>query len=182
LAHPAGNASLDAELRKERNMSRTIVCAIDDRMSGETVRTAGELAEALDARLVLVHVQPDAPLLPGTVADRERARHRVIRAGMTVLSNAGEMLPADLDVAYRAEFGPVSETVRQVAEDEDASLLVVGRRRRGALSSSLLGSVADQLALESPCPLVIVPSRTGHATEGPRQGGHDHRAAAEVAA
>lgn len=146
-------------------MARTIVCAIDDRMSGQTVKAAGELAAELDARLVLVHVQPDPPLLPGTVADRERARHRVIRAGTTVLSNAGEILPADLDVAYRAEFGAVSETLRQVVVDEGASLLVVGRRRRGALSSSLLGSVAHQLALESPCPLVIVPRRTGALAE-----------------
>jgi nucleotide-binding universal stress UspA family protein len=151
-------------------MARTIVCAIDDRMSAETVMTAGELAETLDARVVLVHVQPDPPLLPGTVADRERARHRVIRTGTTVLSSAGEMLPAQLDVAYRAEFGPVSETVRQVAEDEDASLLVVGCRRRGALASSVLGSVSNRLARESPCTLVIVPSRTRHRIEGPRQG------------
>ena len=146
-------------------MARTIVCAIDDRMFAETVKTAGELADALDARVVLVHVQADPPLLPGTVADRERARHRVLRTGTTVLSNAGEMLPAELDVAYRAEFGPVSETVRRVADDEDASLLVVGRRRRGALSSSLLGSVSNQLARESRCPVVIVPSRTGALAE-----------------
>lgn len=153
-------------------MSRTIVCAIDDRTPAETVKAAGELADALDARVVLVHVQPDPPLLPGTVADRERARHRVLRTGTTVLSTAGEMLPAELDVAYRAEFGPVSETVRKVAEEEDASFLVVGRRSRGALSSSLLGSVSNQLARESPCPLVIVPSRTGQ----------DHQIVAEVAA
>jgi len=151
-------------------MARTVVCAIDNRMSGETVTTAGELAQTLGARVALVHVQPDPPLLPGTVADRERARHRVIRTGMTVLSSAGELLPPELDVAYRAEFGPVSETLRQVAEDEEASLLVVGCRRRGPLASSLLGSVSSQLARESPCPLVIVPSRTGCGVEGPGQG------------
>ena len=141
-------------------MARTVVCAIDERTSGETVTTAGALAQALDARVVLVHVQPDPPLLAGTVADRERARHRVIRTSMTGLSSAGELLPAELDLAYRAELGPVSETLRQVAEDEDASLLVIGSRRRGPLASSLLGSVSSELGRESPCPVVVVPSST----------------------
>jgi nucleotide-binding universal stress UspA family protein len=155
---------------REATMERTIVCAIDDdEMFTEVVATAGELAATIDARVVLVHVQPDPPLLPGTVEERERARHRVIRTGMAVLVSGGDMLPAELDIAYRAEFGPVAEMLCRVAEEENASLLLAGCRRRGALASTILGSVSHDLAREAPCPVVIVPRRT-RSQERPRQG------------
>jgi nucleotide-binding universal stress UspA family protein len=151
-------------------MERTIVCAVDERMSGEVAATVGELAAALDAQVVLVHVQPDPPLLPGSVDERERARHRVIRRGMAILSDAADVVPAELDVALRAEVGLIAEMVSQVAEEENAALLVAGCRRRGALASTILGSVSHDLAREAPCPVVIVPRRTSSRAERRRRG------------
>lgn len=40
---------------------------------------------------------------------------------------------------------------------KDADLLVVGTRGRGGFAGLMLGSVSQQVAQHSPCPLVIVP-------------------------
>ena len=139
-------------------MEPTIVCAVDTRTPDEVVRVAGTLAEQLDARLMLVHVQGDPSLLPGSVEDRERVRHGRNEAGLEILERAGEVLPYGLDVEYRSELGSVVGRLCRVAEDVDALVLVAGCRRRGALVTSLLGSVSHEISRHAPCPVLIVPS------------------------
>jgi nucleotide-binding universal stress UspA family protein len=53
--------------------------------------------------------------------------------------------------------GPPSAAIIKVAADEQADLVVVGRRGRGGFSELLLGSVSHQLAHHVGRPLVIVP-------------------------
>jgi nucleotide-binding universal stress UspA family protein len=139
-------------------MEPTIVCAVDTRTPDEVVRVAGRLATQLDAHLTLVHVQPDPPLLPGSVQDRERARNRRNRDGLEMLERAGDVLPDGLSVEYRSELGSVLGRLSRVAEETDAMLLVAGCRRRGALVTSLLGSVSHELSRHAACPVLIVPS------------------------
>jgi nucleotide-binding universal stress UspA family protein len=139
-------------------MQPTIVAAVDTRTPDEVVRVAGRLATQLDAHLALVHVQADPPLLPGSVEDRERARNRKNTEGLELLERAGEVLPEGLSVEYRSELGSVVGRLSRVAEETEALLLVVGRRRRGALVTSLLGSVSHELSRRAPSPVLIVPS------------------------
>jgi nucleotide-binding universal stress UspA family protein len=139
-------------------MEPTIVCAVDTRTPDEVVRVAGRLATQLDAHLTLVHVQPDPPLLPGSVEDRERARNRKNQDGLQMLERAGGLLPDGLSIEYRSELGSVVGRLSRVAEETDAMLIVAGCRRRGALVTSLLGSVSHELSRQAPCPVLIVPS------------------------
>ncbi|MDQ3933132.1 MAG: universal stress protein [Actinomycetota bacterium] len=141
-------------------MQPTIVTAVDTRTPDEVVRVAARLATQLDAHLTLVHVQPDPPLLGGSVQDRERARNRKNEEGLEILERAGEVLPDGLSVEYRSELGSVVGRLSRVAEETEALLLVVGRRRRGALVTSLLGSVSHELSRRAPSPVLIVPSPT----------------------
>ncbi|MDP9441251.1 MAG: universal stress protein, partial [Actinomycetota bacterium] len=52
--------------------------------------------------------------------------------------------------------GSAADALARMAEGAD--LLVVGSNGRGALTGVLLGSVAQQLLRDSPCPVVAVPS------------------------
>ena len=51
--------------------------------------------------------------------------------------------------------GPAADVLRQAAKD--AQLLVVGQRGGGGFMGLLLGSVSQQVAQYSPCPVVLVP-------------------------
>jgi nucleotide-binding universal stress UspA family protein len=78
-----------------------------------------------------------------------------------VLHSALEGLAPDNAVEVEAlsvEGHPATVLVEQA---RDAELLVVGSRGRGAATGLLLGSVSQSIAHHAPCPLVIVPLRTG---------------------
>ncbi len=62
----------------------------------------------------------------------------------------------DAAVPVRVTVVPGDPAEALVARAEDAGLLVVGSRGRGAIRSALLGSVALHCAAHAPCPVVVV--------------------------
>jgi len=74
-----------------------------------------------------------------------------------------EQLTADgVDVEVRHEVVPdVADAVLDAAEQSGTDLLVVGVRHRNPVGKLILGSVAQRLILEAPCPVLAVkPSRS----------------------
>lgn len=67
-------------------------------------------------------------------------------------------LQADgLTVEVRHDVVPdVAEAVLAAAAEEDASLIVVGVRHRTPVGKLLLGSVAQRVILDAPCPVLAV--------------------------
>jgi nucleotide-binding universal stress UspA family protein len=60
----------------------------------------------------------------------------------------------------RVLIGDPAENLLTLAEEEQAQLIVVGSRGRGALKTALLGSVSSTLTTRAPCPVVVVPPRS----------------------
>lgn len=136
-------------------MYPTIIAAIDESTDPAVARMAGELARELGSTLVVAHVVDDPPLAE-SLADRERDRHAGLRRGRENLHWVPRELPADVEVRERVTLGPPAEELVAIAGEEEAELLIVGSRGRGAVSSALLGSVSRTLAREAPCPVVIL--------------------------
>lgn len=70
---------------------------------------------------------------------------------------------ADLDAAgiaheerEPARVGEPAEDLIAVAEEVDASFIVIGLRRRTPIGKLILGSHAQRVLLEAPCPVVAV--------------------------
>jgi nucleotide-binding universal stress UspA family protein len=125
-----------------------ILCAVDDsEAAGRVVDTARWLAEALPARLLVVHVVGDASSEEDEIVGRVRSR-------------LGEA-PVDL----RALEGARAEAIVEAADREGAELLVVGSRGHGGLRSTVLGSVSRKLVADARCPVVVVPSGEDWAVE-----------------
>ena len=55
------------------------------------------------------------------------------------------------------EIGDPARTLVAYCEEQNADLLIVGRRGAGFIERLVLGSVANRLAHEAPCPLLMVP-------------------------
>ncbi len=144
----------------------TIVCGVDHSANcRRALRVAAELAERLDARLLVVNVRPSpADLPPGMAAETGFARERAVERGQRLLAQVGDELLDESPtgrllecVRGRVEFGEPAARLSAVADEIGASLIIVGARGRGAAGVALLGSVSQSLAAEPSRPLLIVP-------------------------
>jgi nucleotide-binding universal stress UspA family protein len=90
-----------------------------------------------------------APLLGADIDDLRTAAEAALEASVR------EALPdSDVEIERRAIQGAPARVL--VDESRDADLLVVGSRGHGGFAQLLLGSVSQQCAHHSECPVVIV--------------------------
>jgi len=59
---------------------------------------------------------------------------------------------------WRIAEGPAAKVLDDVATDEQAELIAVGRRGRGGFAELVLGSVSHQLSHHAHAPVLIVPA------------------------
>jgi nucleotide-binding universal stress UspA family protein len=135
-----------------------IVVGVDS--SDHAVRAlswAIEEARLRGSSLELVHAYPTPEVtampaiitLPSDEELRSAARATVDEA----LERAGGA--EGVDVSVRVEPGGAAWVITEAAQGAD--LLVLGARGLGGFRGLLLGSVSQQAATHSPCPVVIVP-------------------------
>lgn len=128
--------------------------------SQRALREADELATASGARLLLVHVLQDIHFptvellehygMPDLHAQmRERAQQRL------------EELARQCGAAARPilrEGDPAGE-IADLAQQEDADLVVIAPHGRTALERFLLGSTAQRVVASAPCSVLVVRNR-----------------------
>ena len=147
-------------------MGGTIICGIDGSAdSRAAVKTAAQFADRLGSTLVLAHVAepayvPYAAAYPfggtaGSVAVTEEAESEEDAAAELLQRVAADAGLADAE--RRVAIGHPAERLADLADEEDADLIVVGSRGRGALKAAFLGSVSYNLVGVARCPVLIVP-------------------------
>ena len=123
---------------------KTIVCGVDGSPSARAaVRVAAHLAEAIDARLVGLHVLD-------RLVDEDRTAERVADH---VLSDEVPHVGAEA----RGEVGDVAERLAAVARDEEPTLIVLGARSRGRSRTHLRARCAAELAELTSVPVLVAP-------------------------
>lgn len=145
-------------------MKKAIVCGIDGSPDSQTaLGYAAELARRLEARLVLAHVVEHVPAPYAAVGPAAGAMppffETMIEREAEGTQMLGEMAEATgvVDAERRVVTGFPAERLADLADDEDAELIVVGSRGRGPLRSALLGSVSTSLIGLARCPVLVVP-------------------------
>jgi nucleotide-binding universal stress UspA family protein len=147
---------------------RRILCAIDfSPASIAALRHADELASRLGATLTILHVVADPLQQPWTaeayglnIADLEAEWTRRANADLSRLARACKSNPATVCRVGK----PVSEILDCVRIDA-ADLIVVGSHGHGVFAQMILGSVADRLVRQAPCPVLMVRSAPADAVD-----------------
>jgi nucleotide-binding universal stress UspA family protein len=147
------------------SMVKQILFATDfSECAGKAGNHAVFLAKAYEASLYVVHVA-ESPLWYGsnaaTMLYLEQARQdgeRQLAVVEQELTDSGVTA-----VEVRQPAGIPSEEIKNAARDIGADLVVVGTRGRTGLEAILLGSTAERVIKDAPCPVLAVP-----ATPGPR--------------
>jgi nucleotide-binding universal stress UspA family protein len=151
---------------------RSVVCGVDHSAGARAAaRVAGELAERLALDLVLAYVvAPPIPQRELGMAARttDAAVLEELRThGIRLLQEVTEEVGRGREVVADIRFGEASVALAAVAEAERAELLVVGSHGHGRIGRLVLGSVSLRLAVEGPCPTVIVPEAAAAIGDAP---------------
>lgn len=94
----------------------------------------------------------------GSPPPAEAMSTAMARAQQSALDATIELLDLEgVEHTSSQEIGDPASELERYCDSVDADLLVVGRRGAGMVERLILGSVADRLARDAPCPLVIVP-------------------------
>ena len=151
---------------KELKMRASIICGIDGSADSQAALTLAEqLASRLGTRLVLAHVVELAHMPYAAAAPFGGGAVRMaVTEEIDSQKEAAELLLEQVAVAagladaeHRVAVGLPSERLADLADEEEAELIVVGSRGRGAFKAAFLGSVSNSLVGVARCPVVIVP-------------------------
>jgi nucleotide-binding universal stress UspA family protein len=125
------------------------------------IRYAAELADKFAAELILLHVVSDAVLaLPDAVMPTPTPL-----ADLNALMEAGKQGLVNLIAAEKLEgrhprcevrIGSPTAEIVAAATDLHADLLCIGTHGRGGIARVLLGSVAEHVLRQAPCPVLTV--------------------------
>jgi nucleotide-binding universal stress UspA family protein len=123
---------------------RPLLCAVHRwKEAQEAADVAARLGERLAAPVVLARVLPQHAEQPrGSESD--------------LLVRVAEESGFDRPPRARLTRGDPAEKIVALADEEDARLVIVGSRGRGALRSAVLGSVSSRVADRSRRPVLVV--------------------------
>jgi len=140
-----------------------ILVAVD--FSGPSLaalRYSVDLARTLKARLEIVHVVEPLTYAPmiGSAVDLDKFREEQERAAQLRLAK----LAADLrrkGVRFRTELrvGAAPSAILDIAKRSAADLIVMATEGRHGIGRLLLGSVAERVVRNAPCPVLTVRAR-----------------------
>ncbi len=139
----------------------TIICATDFSDAAECAeRQAVELARAIGADLVFVHVAVETPLYGESVfamADVNRVYEAQRQWAETALRERVARVQAQgVSARMTVRSGVPFEQIVEAAKDEKADMIVIGTHGRTGLHRFLLGSVAERVIRMAPCPVLTV--------------------------
>ncbi len=141
--------------------SGPIMVATDLTPEGEgIIEVAVELSRALEAGLLVVHVLTDQE-----ISDQKEDLPPESSYVDTILDRRRDEVLAQLEsavggVGVKAEvellMGEPARQVITIATDRDCRMIVLGVRQRSRVGKLLMGSVAQEVLLSAPCPVVAV--------------------------
>ena len=144
-------------------MFETIVVGTDgSETAGKAVDRATELATSLGARLLIVsafepvseaRLRDESTKVPADLQWMVNPRADV---DATLASAAEAALTQGVTAEVFARQGDPADAILDVAEEQDADLIVVGNKGMTGAKRFLLGSVPNKVSHHAPCSVLIV--------------------------
>jgi nucleotide-binding universal stress UspA family protein len=139
---------------------RNILVSVDGSIHAQqALSEAIDLASKSNARLTILTAVPpctawvtvpqSAAAVADLTAELEREFERILRC-------AASQVPADVPVTTILTHEPVRRALLHRIDEAHHDPVVMGSRGRGAIRSSLLGSVSHSILHHSPAPVLIV--------------------------
>jgi len=125
--------------------------------AAKAVASAGKLAAAMNADVVVIHQRSDEPMDHASTAPSDEAAadaQSLVDSAVAALTVAGAASATGRVI--RGLSSDVPQAIMDIARDEDADIIVVGPRGLGRLKGLLVGSVTDRLVQLADRPVLVV--------------------------
>jgi nucleotide-binding universal stress UspA family protein len=130
--------------------------------AGEAVRQATDLARQVGAKVHLVSAYE--PVSEGRLREERQEVPDDLQwmvnpredVSQTLESAAEGLRAAGVDVATHAREGDPADAILDVAEEQEADLIVVGNKGMTGAKRFLLGSVPNKVSHHAPCSVMII--------------------------
>lgn len=145
-------------------MERVLVATDGSEGANRAIDFAAQLAQAPEARLLIVNVAgisglPDALLSQFTRSQHAWLTERLAALSAEILRQARARARAAGVAAIQLETrdGDVAQTILDLASETKADVIVVGKRGTGRIGGLLLGSVSQKLVSMAATAVAVVP-------------------------
>jgi len=132
----------------------------------QIIGVASRMAEHYGAAITLAHVV-NLEYYPyygfGSDAYPEIKKSMIEASQEKLIELATELQGAGLDVSWKTIKGHPAAALRQLAEEADIDLIVIGSHGRSGFDRAMVGSVSEKVLRSAHCPVMIV--NTGDETE-----------------
>ena len=136
---------------------RRILIAIDsEAVATHAAEIGGELANELRAQLALVHVMDPEPRGADVGAARDKERAMRTQEGKRLVGDFRRRLSPTTAALEFVEAGSPAEEIVKAAKNWPADLIVIGSHGRSGMRRAFLGSVAEAVMRQAPCPVLVV--------------------------
>jgi nucleotide-binding universal stress UspA family protein len=146
------------------NREHTVLLPYDfSAAANEALVTARGLVARTELLWVLHVVPPVSASSPGFLmgeVEPDELRERADTALAKALSEAGLG-----EVRRRIEIGDPASEIIDVAREIDANLIVIPSRGKTGLRRWMIGSVAEKVVRQAPCPVLVLPIHDDEETD-----------------
>jgi len=143
------------------SIRRVLIAVDDDPVSVRAADVGAELAQSLGGEVALIHVNDIALHYAGdTGIAHGELRARAKQESKALLTGYRERLSLHPSTLEFVEAGPPATTIARAAKEWPADLIVIGSHGRSGMRRALLGSVAEGVMRNAPCPVLVVRAQT----------------------
>ena len=147
------------------NINKILIAVEDSPYSDQAIKYGVLLAQKLDAKIILVHVD-EIPMTTPYIADPLLNESPVMipemmqiqeEASKNLFNRIRKTEGEKVDISTYSRIGRPQDEILTVAEECNADLIIVGTHGRTGLDLFISGSVSESVARKSKCPVLIIP-------------------------
>ena len=129
-------------------------------LSCEAFSWATLLAQQFNAKILIVHVISERAAVDMTSQPGNPWENVLEREDGAMVENFQSCLLSDIkpnvEPQTLVEVGPAAEKLIEAAQEKDADMIVMATHGRTGLSHALMGSVAEKVLRQAPCPVLTI--------------------------
>jgi nucleotide-binding universal stress UspA family protein len=137
------------------SIRKILIAVDDDPVSAHAADIGSELARALGGEVALIHINV-VEYAEDTGIPRSQVISQMEQEGNRLLSGFRERLSLPSSTLEFVQTGIPATAITRAAKDWPADLIVMGSHGRSGMRRALLGSVAEGVMRNAPCPVLVV--------------------------